>query len=160
MTIVKLPDPPVISGVDKLNTVSLLWKLQVKADAVGGTHIIGPSTIVPVPFAEKVITLSLMQASTWDDTSKPLAVAFSNLQFELVIISVLVAGVSSLLQLPDIRTTNKRLESAIEKRLFMEKRVFIDKVLFRNLLKVSEDWILFHFSLKALLKITCRQAIC
>src|SRR5688572_6382637 len=154
VTIVKSPDPPGISGVDKLNTVSLLMKLQAKTDAVGEAHTMGPSTMVPVPFAEKVIILSFIQASTWDDTSKPLAVAFSNFQLELVIISVLVAGVSSLLQLPDIRTTSKRLQIAIE------KIVFIDKVLLLNLLKVFEVFILSLISFKTFLIIPLRQAIC
>jgi hypothetical protein len=115
VTILKLPEPPVISGVDKLNTVSLVWKLQLKADAVGGIHTIGPSAMIPVPFVENVIILSLIHASTCAVISKPLAVAFSNFQLELEIISVFVAGgVSSLLQLPDIRTTSIRLEIAME----------------------------------------------
>lgn len=104
----KLPEPPEISGVDKLSVVSLFWKLQVKVGGAGGEHARVPSVTVPDPLVENVISLSLKQAGTWAEISKPLAVAFSNFQLELVIISVFVCcgASSSLLQLPEMSDTS------------------------------------------------------
>ena len=76
----------------------------------GGVQASVPSLTVPLPLDEKLITLSLKQAGTWAEISKPLAVAFSNFQLELVIISDFVGGgVSSLLQLPARSIANAKL---------------------------------------------------
>ena len=60
-TRVNVFEPEETSGAEIYNCVSLLIKFQVNGPAVVGAQISTPSFMLPEPFAEKVIILSLKQ---------------------------------------------------------------------------------------------------
>ena len=98
--ILNWPLIPSIPAPVKFNKVSLLEKLQLTFELCGseGSHLVAPSSRVPLPSALSVSVLSFSQSCNWDEILRSMvpflsisAPASWNFQAAFVIRSVLVA---------------------------------------------------------------------